>query len=118
MINPYQSRILERYMDINERKHVSKAINFFWGPNITTPHTVTTSAAVVAYGALQQASKCSTAMDFVPRPMASPSNTYIIQQIAMIGKRLISGDDKIYHVCKATIGVKYKTEISLALMGI
>jgi len=105
-------------MDIYEREYVAAVINYFWGPKLTTPHSVNESAAIVAYEALEQANICSDSMDLVPRPTGIPSPTYAIKQLAKIGKRIISGDSSIYHVCKVTVGARYKQKITMALMGV
>lgn len=105
-------------MDIYEREYIAAVINYFWGPNITTAQSVTESAAVVAYEALEQANVCSGSMDLVPRPMELPSSTYAIKQLAEIGQRIISGDPSIYHVCKVMVSANYKNAIFMALRGI
>lgn len=105
-------------MDIYDREYIAAVINYFWGPNLTTAHTVSESAAVVAYEALEQANVCSDSMDLVPRPTGVPSPTYAIKELAKIGKRILSGDSSIYNVCKVTVGAKYKSKIHMALMGI
>ncbi|HFB63995.1 MAG TPA: hypothetical protein ENJ60_00505 [Aeromonadales bacterium] len=105
-------------MDIYEREYVAAVINYFWGPDITTPQTVTSSAAEIAYKALDQANVCSSSMDIVPRPMGFPGSTYAIKELAKIGKRIISGNTLIYNVCKASVSANYKTDILMALRGI
>jgi len=104
-------------MNIYERDHVTAVINYFWGPNLTTPQAVNKSAALIAYEALEKANLCSSAMDLVPRPMGVPSTSYAIKELAKIGKRIMSGDTSIYHVCKGAIGLSYKSSIQIALMG-
>jgi len=105
-------------MDVYEREYAAAVINYFWGPNITTAHSVTKSAAVVAYEALEQANICSASMDLVPRPAGVPSPSYAIKQLAKIGKRIISGDTSIYNVCKVAVRTNYKTAITMALRGV
>ena len=39
-------------------------------------------------------------------------------QIAKIGKRVMSGDTAIYNACRGAVGVRYKSKINEALMGI
>ncbi|WP_198263141.1 hypothetical protein [sulfur-oxidizing endosymbiont of Gigantopelta aegis] len=105
-------------MDIYERDYIAAVINYFWGPNITTSQGVNKSAAVVAYKALEKANICSRSMDLVPRPMGLPSSTYAIKQLAKIGKRIMSGNSLIYHVCKVRVSANDKTDILMALRGI
>lgn len=105
-------------MDIYEREYVAAVINYFWGPDITSPQNVTESASVVAYEALEQANVCSSSMDLVPRPVGLPSSTYAIRQLAKIGKRIISGDSSVYHLCKVTVGGSYRNAVYMALRGI
>ena len=105
-------------MDVHDRDYIAAVINYFWGPNLTTPQSINESAAVVAYGALEQTNICSDSMDLVPRPMGVPSSTYAIKQLAKIGKRILSGVTSIYNTCKVKVGVNFKSEIVMALRGI
>jgi len=58
-------------------------------------------------------------MDLVPRPSAGVAGAlYIASQVAMIGKRIASGDTGIYNACKNQVARNYKTEMTAALMGL
>lgn len=106
-------------MEIYEREYVSVAVNFFWGQGTVSAHTVNDKVAAIAYKAIQEAQSCSASIDLVPRSPVGPAGTaYIVSQIAMIGKRIASGDTAIYEVCKNQIGVNYKTAVNIAVMGI
>ncbi len=104
-------------MNIYEREYVAAVINYFWGPNLTTSRGVNETAALIAYEALEKANVCSDSMNLVPRPTLVANPGYAIRQLALIGKRIISGDTAIYHVCKIAIGANYKSAIRIALMG-
>lgn len=105
-------------MDVYEREYVAAVINYFWGPDITSPHTVNERAATIAYKILDEAKICSDSMDLVPRPMSVPGSKYAIKQLVKIGKRILSGDESIYKACKYKVGVNFKSEIKMALWGI
>lgn len=81
--------------------------------------SVNESAALVAYEALSEANICSDSMDLVPRPAYGALDIkYALKQLANIGKRIASGDTSFYNSCKGAVGVKYKTKIMMALMGV
>ena len=104
-------------MDVHEREYIAAVINYFWGPNLTSAQGVNESAALIAYGALEKANLCSTAMNYVPRPTLVADPKYAIKQLVEIGKRIISNNTGIYVVCKNAIGAGYKSAIRIALMG-
>jgi hypothetical protein len=105
-------------MDIYEREYITAVVNFFWGKGTATPQTINESAAIVAYEALEEAKVCSDSMDYVPRPTYGASSIkWIIKQLAKIGKRIISGDTKLYDSCKGQVAARYRSKITLALMG-
>lgn len=106
-------------MDTYDRQYVAAVINFFWGQGTTTPQGVNDEAALVAYEALEQANVCSDSMDLVPRPKYGMLDIkYVLKQIANVGKRIMQGDTIIYNACKGAVGVRYKSKIMMALMGI
>lgn len=106
-------------MDVYDKEYVAAVINYFWGKGTTTAMGVTDSAALVAYEALSEASVCSDSMDLVPRPAYGALDIkYAVKQLVNIGKRIASGDSSIYNSCKGAVGVKYKTKIMMALMGV
>ncbi|MCL1479268.1 MAG: hypothetical protein MH219_17965 [Marinobacter sp.] len=74
------------------------------------------TSAEVVYTAISEAQACSASMDLVPRPSGGkPGISYIVKQIASIGKNIISGSTSIYYVCKVKISASYKSEITMAL---
>jgi hypothetical protein len=104
-------------MEMSEKEHVAKVINYFAGTNMVTPDKINERVATVAYEALQGAKTCSVAMDMVPRPTyAKPDMKCIIKQLKGISKRLATNDE-IYFICKLAIKVKYRSIIRLALAG-
>ncbi|TBW58108.1 hypothetical protein EZI54_04430 [Marinobacter halodurans] len=106
-------------MDIYDREYISSLINYFWGEGTASPHSVNNRVAQVAYKALEEAQSCSASMDLVPRPSGvRPGISYIVKQLAKIGKRISSGDTSIYYVCKVQIIATYKAKIVMALKGI
>lgn len=106
-------------MDIYDREYISSLINYFWGEGTASSHTVNERAAQVAYKALEEAQSCSASMDLVPRPSGvKPGISYVVKQLAKIGKRISSGDTSIYYVCKVQVVATYKIEIVMALKGV
>jgi len=106
-------------MDIYEREHISVVVNFFWGKGTATPQTVNEGVAMVAYEALEEARVCSDSMDLVPRPTyGAVGIKWIIKQLAKIGKRILSGDTRIYDTCKGQVAARYRSKILMALMGV
>ena len=105
-------------MDMSDKMHVAKVINYFSGTNMVTPDKVNEHVATVAYEVLQGANMCSNAMDMVPRPgYAKPNIKYIIKQLKGISKRIALNDGEIYFICKLAIKAKYRSIIRLALTG-
>lgn len=106
-------------MDVYDREYLAAVINYFWGQGTASPQSVNELAALVAYEALEQANVCSDSMDFVPRPTYGAANVkWVVKQVAKIGKRVMSGDTAIYNACRGAVGVRYKSKINEALMGI
>ncbi|RLK50660.1 hypothetical protein DFR31_0566 [Alkalispirillum mobile] len=106
-------------MDCYDREHISAAINYFWGDGTASPQSVNERSAEVVYTAISEAQSCSASMDLVPRPSGGkPGISYIVKQVAKIGKNIVSGDASVYHVCKVQISTSYKSEITMALKGI
>jgi len=106
-------------MDYGEREHISAAINYFWGDGTSSPHSVNEAAAEVVYEAITEAQSCSASMDIVPRPSGGkPGISYIVKQVASIGKSIVAGNTSIYQVCKVKISASYRSEITMALQGI
>lgn len=106
-------------MDIQDKQYAATVINYFWGVGTATPHNINEAALEVAYEALVQAGACSESMNIVPRPASSKANAaYILKQITGIGKRIKQGDTAIYKSCKNAVGVRYKSRILMALVGV
>lgn len=106
-------------MNHDDREYIAKAINYFWGDGTAAPHTVNQKAASVLYEALQEAQSCSAAMDLVPRPASSkPGLSYVIKQVAKIGKRVAARDTQLYEACRVQVARNYRSAIKLALMGL
>jgi len=108
-----------KIMDSIEREYVVKVINFFWGKGTTTAQQVNNDAAIVALEALSEAKVCSSSMNLVPRPKYGMVDIkHVIKELVKIGKRIAQGDTGIYDSCKGAVGVRYKSKIMMALMGI
>ena len=106
-------------MDNSEKEYVSKVINYFWGPAMSTPMSINEKAALIAYKALEQANLCSDSMDLVPRPKYGVIDVkYAVKQLVKIGKRIALGNTSIYGACKVMVSARYKFEIKMALQGI
>ena len=106
-------------MDMSEKQDIAALINFFWGPSTATALSVNESAAQVAYEALEQANICNSNMDLVPRPgYGALDIKYVVKQLADIGKRIAMGDSATYNVCKTMVSARYRSKITLALMGV
>ena len=106
-------------MNHDEREHIAAVINYFWGQGTVSPHAVNDAAATVVYEALDEAQSCSSSMDLVPRPTSGkPGLSYIIKQVAKIGKRIAEGDTSVYEVCRLQVARNYRSEIQFALMGL
>lgn len=106
-------------MDSIEREYVAKVINFFWGQGTTTTQQVNSDAAIIVLEALRQARVCSSSMDLVPRPKYGMIDIkHVVKELVKIGKRIAQGDTEIYNSCKGAVGVRYKSKIMMALMGI
>jgi hypothetical protein len=105
-------------MNMDEKTHVAAVINYFCGSKMVTPDRINEHVATVAYETLLGAKTCSAAMDMVPRQTYSrPGIRYIIKQLIGINKRIASGDDGIYFICKLAMKAKYRPIIRLALSG-
>lgn len=106
-------------MDYYDREYISAVINYFWGDGTASPQSVNERSAEVIYTAISEAQSCSASMDLVPRPSGGkPGISYIVKQIAKIGKNIIAGNTSVYHVCRVKISANYKSEITMALKGI
>jgi hypothetical protein len=94
-------------------------LSTIFGGGTASPQSVNERSAEVVYTAISEAQACSASMDLVPRPSGGkPGISYIVKQIASIGKNIISGSTSIYYVCKVKISASYKSEITMALKGI
>lgn len=106
-------------MNLDEREYIATVINYFWGTGTATPATVNEEAAKVVYDALGEARSCSASMDLVPRLSSGKAGiSYIVKQIAKIGKRIAEGDAGLYEVCRVQVARNYKSAIQFALMGL
>lgn len=106
-------------MDHSDREYVSAAINFFWGDGTASPESVNERSAEVVHIAVSESQSCSAYMDLVPRPSGGkPGITYIVKQVAGIGKNIASGISAIYHTCKLRVSQNFRSEIHMALKGI
>lgn len=106
-------------MDMSEKQDIATLINFFWGSGTATALSVNESAALTAYEALEQANICSSNMDLVPRPgYGALDIKYIVKQLANIGKRIAIGDSAAYNACKSLVSSRYRSKITLSLMGV
>jgi hypothetical protein len=105
-------------MDRDEREYVAAVVNYFW-PGLGKPHTVNEKAAEVIYEGLREVQSCSASMDLVPgATYGRPGISYIVKEIAMIGKRILSGDTAAYNSCRDKFALNYKYEIHAALNGL
>ena len=58
-------------------------------------------------------------MDLVPRPSGGkPGISYIVKQVAGIGKNIASGNSQTYYICKLQVSQNFRSEIHMALKGI
>ena len=106
-------------MGITDKEYIAIVINYFWGEGTATSQSVNERVVLVVYEALEQAKICSDSMDLVPRPTYGTSSIkMIIIQLAGIGRRIKSGNAKVYNSCRGQVGVNYKSKIKMALMGI
>jgi hypothetical protein len=106
-------------MNSDQREHISAVINFFWGEGTTSPESVNQGMTIIAYEALEAAQSCSAAMDLVPRPVSGrPGSTYIIKQVAKIGKRIVSGDTQIYETCRQRVAINFRNQMEMAKQGL
>lgn len=85
---------------------------YFWGQQASnwnvTPKTLNVIGKIMT-----EASTCSRAMDFVPRPGMPLNAGYVRKQLKDIVRR-IRGNSGMYAICKSTIARTYKTEIVLS----
>ncbi|WP_336146555.1 hypothetical protein [Marinobacter salarius] len=105
-------------MESDQREYVSTVINYFWGEGTSSPETVNEGMAAIAFKALEEAQKCSSTMDFVPRPSGRPNIKNIIKQVAKVGKRIASGDTQIYETCRTQVAVNYRNQMEMAKQGL
>ncbi len=106
-------------MDTTEKEYVARVINYFWGQGTTTTHQVNDQAAIVTFEALNEAKVCSNSMNMVPRPKYGMIDVkHALKELVKIGKRIAKNDAAIYESCKGAVGVKYRSKILMALMGI
>lgn len=106
-------------MNHDERAYIATVINYFWGQGTAAPHAVNEESAKVVYEALEESQSCSASMDLVPRPSSGkPGLSYIVKQIAKIGKRMAEGDTAVYEACRVQVARNYKSKIQFALMGL
>ncbi len=106
-------------MNLDEREHIATVINYFFGNDTATPATVNEQTAKVVYNALNEARSCSTSMDLVPRPSSGKAGiSYVVKQVAKIGKRMAEGDTALYEACRVQVARNYKSAIQFALMGL
>lgn len=82
-------------------------------------HQINEKVANITYKALEQSRACSNSMDLVPRPGYSrPDIKAVLKELANISRRITNDNAEIYVICKNAIKIKYKTAISMALMGV
>ncbi len=106
-------------MDSNQREHVATVINYFWGEDTTAPEHINQGMAAIAFEALEEAQTCSAAMDLVPRPTSGkPGTSYVVKQVAKIGKRIAAGDTQVYESCRQRVAINYRTQMEMAKQGL
>lgn len=106
-------------MDHSDREYVSAPINFFWGDGTASPESVNERSAEVVYTAVTESQSCSASMDLVPRPSGGkPGISYIVKQVAGIGKNIASGNSQTHYICKLLVSQNFRSEIHMALKGI
>ncbi|WP_205624602.1 hypothetical protein [Marinobacter nanhaiticus] len=65
------------------------------------------------YETLEESQSCYASMDLVPRPSSGkPGISYIVKQIAKIGKRMAEGDTAVYEDYRAQVDRSYKSKSS------
>ena len=104
-------------MNYDEREYVAAAVNYFW-KGLAKRHTGNENAAKVIYEALSEVQSCTASIDLVPRPTYTASISYIVKEVAKIGKRIMSGDTSAYNMCRDRVAVNYRTFMEEALMGL
>lgn len=104
-------------MNHEEREYVAAVVNCFWN-GTAKPHTVNENAAKVIYEALTEVQSCTASIDLVPRPTYTPSISYIVKEVAKIGKPMVSGDTSAYKMCRDRVAVNYRSFMEEALMGL
>ncbi|TBW52566.1 hypothetical protein EZI54_16120 [Marinobacter halodurans] len=104
-------------MNSQDREYVAAVINYFWR-GLAQPHTVNEKAAKVMYEALAEAQSCTASIDLVPRPTYTPGISWIVKEVAKIGKRIMSGDASVYNMCRDRVAANYRSFIEAALLGL
>lgn len=106
-------------MDTHEKEYLAVVVNFFWGTGTATQASVNESVAKVVYKVLEETNACSKTMDAVPRPAYGALDIkYVVLQAVFAGKRIARGDGAVYQSCKGRAALNYKSELTMALMGI
>lgn len=105
-------------MDIETKRRVAAAINYFWDGQIKIDaNDVTEELADTVYHELERAGACSWVMDFVPRPAAMPTLGYSVGQLANIGKRILDGNEGVYYICKKAVAISGRSAVELGVRG-
>ena len=44
--------------------------------------------------------------------------SYLVKQVAKIGKRIASGDTQVYESCRQRVAINYRTQMEMAKQGL
>ncbi|MGI0118798.1 hypothetical protein [Zooshikella sp. RANM57] len=103
-------------MNSSDQEYIAVLINYFWGEGAATPSAINGNVINTVYEVLLEAQSCSSSMDLVPRPSGSVAGIgYSVSQLVNIGKRIASGDTRLYITCKNVAAARYKTKVILVL---
>ena len=108
---------MSRVLSDQEKQEIQTIVNYFYKGSLKL-HNINEKVADIVYQMLQYAQSCSVAMNLVPRPAGmKPGISYVLKEIAKITLRL-KKDNKIYHSCRDSVALKWRTALTLADLGI
>ncbi|WP_429885793.1 hypothetical protein [Geoalkalibacter halelectricus] len=67
---------------------------------------------------MNEAQKCSKALNHLPRPTYAADKDYLRRQLREIARRANNGEREFYDICAKTTRNKWRTEIERASQGL
>lgn len=104
-------------LTLSEKDDLRKVLEGIFGTLTVSKWNMNEKVLAITGQLVSEATQCSNATDFVPRPTFLAQPSYFKKYLKELARRRM-GDRKIYEICRGGTLLKWKTRIEIASQGL